>query len=697
MLAVFLTLSVWTGVGFTSMAEETDASVDFDVNLSVYVNGTQLSDSSEIYRGSTFSYGIQMDAKDVNQHFSDGDVINYHVGNVKGLNYDAIRNMDQYIDDNGEHVKVGVATFSYNSSTGSIDVSMAFNESVERYDHLKMHFASSQRGSFDNINTGEQLLIEINGQQNVTKTVTEYPGYDDGDVFTNDFREGSVLEADKNAAFGTSNPDAGTGGYSVGNNTYAGAVWDVWYGKSINDYESSGAPGTYHMGGNLIFTDTLDTNQKFGTDDNALTMNIGYDLENGAPFSIQLPVHYFGTIYSENQSSDANSFVWHPYGDTKYGYYGYGTDSNGRGHMYETVTGSAFENVNATENLKINDRSKSDEIINAVESSAGMSFGIYTNLEGKQTLIINFGKLGTGSNTLKYSNDFLEKISNRVNDQKLATSGDTSVFDNTLAYYNNNNSVFGFNIRCFSYIDNTAATEISNKGSFNLVEGESTATNQNTYHASISGQVRNGDFVLKKTDSGELSGPVSDREAFSALNGLSGAEFQIVDKSSGNVLKFSMTDNEYIYSEGIQNDEVDNENVFDTVSVDEEGVALIRGLANGKTFLLKETKAPDNYIKGDDIDFTVSGATVNYFAMKNVLKDRQDNQTPIDGSGNNNDNDNNNSNIPNDNIQATQNNKTAETNTPITGDTSAILLWGVLIISSLIAILILKVMKKTSH
>jgi len=249
-----------------------------------------------------------------------------------------------------------------------------------------------------------------------------------------------------------------------------------------------------------------------------------------------------------------------------------------------------------------------------------MSFGIYTNSSGCQTLTINFGKLGSGSNTLTYDSGFLSCIRNRLNaqmaDARNNWNSDTTKYsaiynacNNSLTWYNSVNDVFGFHLDCATYVCDTSATEISNKGNFSTSSKTYEATDENTYHSSISGTLNNGDFALKKVDSAkEISGNI-DSDTFNSVNGIAGAEFEVYD-ASGNLLYFTGSAGEYTLSSS------STAGAVTTLAVNSGGCLKLTGLSYSTTYKIKETKAPDGYgLNTGQMTFTVDGAKVNYFAF----------------------------------------------------------------------------------
>lgn len=54
----------------------------------------------------------------------------------------------------------------------------------------------------------------------------------------------------------------------MGANKYPYTNWLLWYGDTISKFEACGN-ASYTLGSKLIFTDTLDANQKFCTDASA--------------------------------------------------------------------------------------------------------------------------------------------------------------------------------------------------------------------------------------------------------------------------------------------------------------------------------------------------------------------------------------------------------------------------------------------
>lgn len=184
-----------------------------------------------------------------------------------------------------------------------------------------------------------------------------------------------------------------------------------------------------------------------------------------------------------------------------------------------------------------------------------------------------------------------------------------NTYQNTLSWYNNVKDVFGFHLDCATYVCDTSATVISNKGNFSTSSKTYEATDENTYHSSISGTLNNGDFALKKVDSAkEISGPI-DSDTFNSVNGITGAEFE-VDDASGNLLYFTGGAGEYTLSSS------STAGAVTTLAVNSGGCLKLAGLSYSTTYKIKETKAPDGYgVNTDQITFTVDGAKVNYFAF----------------------------------------------------------------------------------
>lgn len=261
-----------------------------------------------------------------------------------------------------------------------------------------------------------------------------------------------------------------------------------------------------------------------------------------------------------------------------------------------------------------------------------MSYGIYTE-NGRQTMLVNFGKLGTGANTLTFDPAFLTTVNQRLGaqitetfarlasaagEQAAALQQEIAMYQNTLRLYNNPSSVYGFILSVPTYISNDQAESVTNKAGFSygavtLPDAEYTV--RYDQHASITGSVKNGDFVIKKIDaasSARVSGAVSDAASFGALTGLTGTTVQIFQKGETQPLTFTKgSDGIYTLSaaEGASAD----------IAVVVKGTT-VRGLPVTGTYTLREAGAPTGYLLDGDIDFTVNGGSVAYFALADLSK-----------------------------------------------------------------------------
>lgn len=605
--ALLVCLLLPTGV----FAEDREMSSYFTVALrDAKIGGTPITDealqdgSIHISSGTAFQYQLDMAPIDgKTSEFKEGDVLNYHIGSVTGLTFPAESTAETL---KIEGTPVGSAVFLYDATSGDMDLRVTFNKAVETYTVGEMTFGQSAQFDLRNAQTPSVTvnLVSVTGGAHSVAVDTGSSQEDTG-AYVPEYVSGTVTAADKWAPWNVLPKNSYA--YEENGTTYPYVIWNIWFGDAINHYEEAKTAGnSYEMSENLILTESLDENQKFcmGNTDNIAPM-LAKDGE--APFEIQLPVHYVGTSF-DGQSQSPNSFVWFPKGEeTTYGngQYGYGANKSYYNNSMLQNVKIPFENVNPQAALT------PDQVKTAVAEKA-LSYGVYTE-NGKETLLVNFGKLGTGSDTLVYENEFLTAVKQRLNAQIAANDADSEMYQKTLEYYTENpGAVYGFFFKIAAYVTTDVTATIKNSAQFSYGSASTipsaSAEVEYTQSASITGTVKNGDFVLKKVDAAATkatSGPL-EQANYAGLTGIQGAKAEIYAENETAPLHFTKgSDGVYSYAA---------EGTDSSINIGAAGVT-VRGLTAGKAYLLKETAAPTGYDMAAEQQFTVNNGKVTYFAL----------------------------------------------------------------------------------
>jgi hypothetical protein len=256
------------------------------------ITDTALSDGTiKISSGTSFSYALRMTPLDGKTgSFQDGDVLNYHVGNVTGLNFPAESTSETL---SIESTNVGSAVFLYDSTTGSIDLRVTFNAAAASYTVGEMTFSQSAQFSLNNTQTVTVNLASVTTSAH-TVTATGGSSAEDTDPYVPTYTAGTVASANKTSPWGVLPKNSYA--YTADNGTtYPYIIWNIWFGDAVKNYEDAKAgKTTYTMSDNLILTETLDANQRFCTGDISSISSM-VSRNGSTPFGIQLPVHYVGT------------------------------------------------------------------------------------------------------------------------------------------------------------------------------------------------------------------------------------------------------------------------------------------------------------------------------------------------------------------------------------------------------------------
>ncbi|MEG0549226.1 MAG: SpaA isopeptide-forming pilin-related protein [Coprobacillus sp.] len=321
----------------------------------IYENGKEPNFPDSIYVGMSFKVALDWKFKDsLTMPLSEGDYFTINLGSVTNLNFDAEKKEILYID----RIAVGTSYFRYVDS--KLTYTVSFNSNIAYFQNIKGNFSAS--GVFKNINDGDKVHMEFgtNGKGDII--VVEKP---------------ETTDPNGNVGIGIPNiKPINKELLTIGKSTYFDDMntgilgWRIVFTELLHKNQSDLSTVTNPEYENTIIEDILDENQIFIDEAES-----GY----GAPFFLDIPLMLPN---SQNAVAYTGSEL-----DERVGQ----VNAKGNGNSDYIIKPKHFAKLNSETEVR----------------ATPLSWTV-VEVDNRQKLVINVGKLGTTDKTKGITNDLVE-------------------------------------------------------------------------------------------------------------------------------------------------------------------------------------------------------------------------------------------------------------------------------------------------